>query len=178
MTAWSIDAPKQIQPMPVSGLEESVKVGSSGSASETPSRFAGSSTRRVRSQWRMLAQVVAGCRRITSFRTSRETRVPKLRGERIREPSTVPSAQAEALPGSFLAFTLQKDTSCVFSWLRTSMWVCPCLSVHAPIFGPTCTFFHSAALFLKLDTYMAFIAENPLYGTCKIVGSCTLTPTS
>ena len=58
------------------------------------------------------------------------------------------------------------------------MWICPCLSVHAPIFGPTCTFFHSAALFLKLDTYTAFIAENPPYGTCKIVGSCTLTPIS
>ena len=70
-----------------------------GSASETPSRSAGSSARRVRS-----------CCRMTSFGTSRETRVPKLRGERIKErTSTVLSAQVEALPGSFLAFTMRYD---------------------------------------------------------------------
>ena len=102
MTAWSIDALKQIQRMPVGGLEESRL------DRVAQRRSAGSSARRVRSRWRMLAQVVAGCRKMTSSRTSRETRVPKLRGERIREPSAVRSAQAEALPGSF-AFTLQYD---------------------------------------------------------------------
>ena len=47
-----------------------------------------------------------------------------------------------------------------------------------PSLDPRAHFFHSAALFLKLDTYMAYIAENPPYGMCKIVGYCTSAPMS
>ena len=105
MTAWSIDALEQLQPMPVGGLEESRldRWLSVGDTKQVCGQFGKKGAF-------MLAQVVAGCRRMTSFGTSRETRIPKLRGERIKErTSTVLSAQVEALPGSFLAFTMRYD---------------------------------------------------------------------
>ena len=88
-----------------------MKVGSGGSESETPSRSAGSSARRVRSRSRMLAQVVLGCRRVTSSRTSREARVPKLQEQESGNHPLSLLRTLKLFQGAFLCLRCSMITS-------------------------------------------------------------------